>query len=129
MVGTTPAMDVEVSTSSSWYGRGHPDRCHVIGGHFFRTNGVATNTEQQVRPQTAERLFMWFCEQKEHMLGEDSAVNDAGVSALRRAVATVRGEGEAHKTEKTAKRRATQATQAAGAKGRLSLGVARQPLR
>ena len=40
IVGTTPAVDVQVPSSSAWYGRGHPGGRDVLECHFFLSEGV-----------------------------------------------------------------------------------------
>ena len=88
VVGTTPAVDVEVPNSRAGYQRGHPGRRDVLGLTFSEARAWFSNTEQHEGAQTAERLSMWFCH-RQQMLGEDPAVNEARARGLRRVVATV----------------------------------------
>ena len=48
-----------------------------LGVTFSKARAWFSNTEQQEAAQTAERLSMWFCQHKQHMLGEDPAVHEA----------------------------------------------------
>ena len=72
-----------------------------LGVTFSEARVWLSNTEQQEAAQTAES--MWFCQHKQHMLGEDPAVNEAGARAVGRGVATV-GQQEAQE-RRTKKRR------------------------
>ena len=76
----------------------------ALGVTFTEAQSWFRNTEQQEAAHTAERLSIWFWQHRQHMLGEDLAVNAASMRALRVTAATV-GQQEAHERRFKAKRK------------------------
>ena len=68
----------------------------ALGVTFTEVRAWFCNTEQPKVAHTAERLSIWFWQRRQHMLGEDPAVNAARLRVVRATAATV-GQQEAHK--------------------------------
>ena len=76
----------------------------ALGVTFTEAQSWFINTEQQEAAHTAEMLSRWFWQHRQHMLGEDPAVNAARMRAVGVTAATV-GQLGAHERRTRAKRK------------------------